>query len=316
MKDRLPKENLVDPYDPARVKEGAYQLAVGSEAFITSHASNGKQNLGPRDTVIIPPGQFGLVLTEEVVTIPSNAIGFISIRAKIKFKGLVNVSGFHVDPGFSGFLKFSVYNAGSQEIRLSRGDPHFLIWFSSLDGPTRDLYNDGQPVDNRITSDDETRLQGHIASPGSLKTLIDELRTDHDRRLKEIDDRISTVKTIVIGFGVSLAVGLALLHLKQDPSKPSVLYLEDHRTLSPVRTDDNKPTREGSSQPAADKRDSSTKPPTSTQDASTADDGNAAVQRSKSIPAARTTDQVKPAGSRSGSPVIAPSGTQDERRQK
>ena len=48
----------------------------------------------------IPPGQFAFLLTEEVVSVPPDALAFISIRAKTKFRGLVNVSGFHVDPGY------------------------------------------------------------------------------------------------------------------------------------------------------------------------------------------------------------------------
>ena len=70
----------------------------------SARADNGAaaQNL------VIPPGQFGLILTNEVVTIPNDLIGFISIKAKIKFRGLINVSGFHVDPGFHGHGIFTL----------------------------------------------------------------------------------------------------------------------------------------------------------------------------------------------------------------
>ena len=64
---------------------------------------------------------------------PDTAIAFISIRASIKFKGLINVSGFHVDPGFRGQLRFAVYNAGSSEIDLDQDERVFMIWFADLD---------------------------------------------------------------------------------------------------------------------------------------------------------------------------------------
>ena len=79
--------------------------------------------------LVIPPGQFGLLITEEVVQVPMDAIAFISIKAGIKFRGLVNVSGFHADPGFSGKLKFAVYNAGSQRLVLDRVREHSLSGF-------------------------------------------------------------------------------------------------------------------------------------------------------------------------------------------
>jgi dCTP deaminase len=48
------------------------------------------------------------------------------MKFKIKQRGLVNVSGFHVDPGYSGKLLFSVYNAGPRSIVLTRGEPVFV----------------------------------------------------------------------------------------------------------------------------------------------------------------------------------------------
>jgi hypothetical protein len=65
--------------------------------------------------------------------VPKNAIAFISMKAGIKHKGLINISGFHVDPGFKGKLLFSVYNAGTTKINLKRGQECFLIWYSNLD---------------------------------------------------------------------------------------------------------------------------------------------------------------------------------------
>src|SRR5439155_21170679 len=109
--------------------------------------------------VTIPPGQFGLLITEEEVITPNDAIAFISVRSHIKFRGLVNVSGFHVDPGYKGKLKFSVYNAGSQTIVLEVGEPAFIIWFADLDRPTKDSYYARKPGHSRITADDVMRIQ-------------------------------------------------------------------------------------------------------------------------------------------------------------
>jgi dCTP deaminase len=72
-------------------------------------------------------------LTEEVVRIPPDVLGFISLRTTWKFRGLINVSGFHVDPGFHGNLIYAVYNAGPAPVHLARGMDLFLIWFAELD---------------------------------------------------------------------------------------------------------------------------------------------------------------------------------------
>src|SRR5258705_5361765 len=136
----------IDPnsYNPNRIKQAAYELSLGDEAFRTD-AEKGKPEIfdDKNKTIEINPGQFALLLTKEEVTIPDDKLAFISIKAGEKLKGLLNVSGFHVDPGFKGKLLFSVYNAGPSTITLKTGEPYFLIWFSDLKTALKkeDLYN-------------------------------------------------------------------------------------------------------------------------------------------------------------------------------
>lgn len=206
LKQRAQGGSLIAPYDPNRVKHGGYELSVGPESFLTSDPSGKKQQLEPKGQVVIPPGQLGLLLTDEQVTVPLDAIGFISIKASIKFRGLVNVSGFHVDPGFKGRLKFSVYNAGSQNVLLSRNQPAFLIWFSDLDRETKDSYNGDHQDQADITAEDVMRLQGEIASPGQLRKEIQDLQNS----LTNVKYTMAVLLTLV---GVVLAAALRLIPL-------------------------------------------------------------------------------------------------------
>lgn len=179
LKRKIPADSLVKPYCEKAVKHCAYELAMGGEAVITEKPKlfrkRPRTTLEPRGPLVIPPGQFGMLLTEEFVKVPHNAIAFISIRAGIKFKGLVNISGFHVDPGFSGRLKFAVYNAGSDIITICRGDRVFMIWYADLDFATTDPYGPNKPEQNEITAQDIERASGEIFSPAQLKSDLKEL---------------------------------------------------------------------------------------------------------------------------------------------
>lgn len=55
------------PYDDQRVTSAAYELTLGPEAFITSSEPKTKRKLDLGESLRIPPGQFGILLTEEVV---------------------------------------------------------------------------------------------------------------------------------------------------------------------------------------------------------------------------------------------------------
>src|SRR5712692_9136068 len=146
------------------LNNACYELALGAEAFITSTGDT-KRTYKFDEQVSIPPGQFALLITEEELCIPRNVLAFISIRASKKMSGLVNVSGFHVDPGFRGRLKFSVYNAGSESIILGVGERLFPIWFYELPEENEDQYVGRHQGQMSITSEDVMLLQGEVASP-------------------------------------------------------------------------------------------------------------------------------------------------------
>jgi dCTP deaminase len=135
-------EALIEPFSPGRVDCAAYTLAIGPEVYVSPNDQTADpttvtvRKLSDGEAFTIPPGQFAFLLTEEIVSVPADALAFISIRAKSKFRGLVNVSGFHVDPGYRGQLTFAVFNAGPVTIHLKRGQAIFLIWYASLDRET------------------------------------------------------------------------------------------------------------------------------------------------------------------------------------
>ena len=133
---------------------------------------------------------------------PADALAFISIRAKTKFRGLVNVSGFHVDPGYRGQLTFSVFNAGPVPVHLKRGQPIFLIWYASLDCETT-FKRDG-PTQEGIDPQVVTAIAGELQSFASLSKKIENVD-------KALGDRVHALEKDQIKYHVIGAVSLTLL---------------------------------------------------------------------------------------------------------
>jgi dCTP deaminase len=158
------------------VKHGAYELCLGNEYFSTDAKKKVKTNLLDGEQLAIKPGQFAFLITREKITIPNEYIAFISVKYGIKARGLINISGFHVDPGFSGKIKFSVYNAGSKNIVLTVGQPTFLIWFSKFDQFISDPYNGSHQNQNNISNEDVMKLQGEVFSPSYLGKELSNLK--------------------------------------------------------------------------------------------------------------------------------------------
>lgn len=163
---------IVDPFDASKIVDSAYELSLGSEYFTTGEIPIALNIIQKKQKIEIKPGQFAMMICEEKIFMPKGVIGFISIKTKIKFRGLVNVSGFHVDPGFEGHLKFAVYNAGSRSIVLKQGDPVFLLWLADMNDSSS--CRDVSPGDG-ILAEDIMNLQGQIASPAELNERLEKL---------------------------------------------------------------------------------------------------------------------------------------------
>lgn len=232
----IPRQKIVDDFHVEQIDCSAYTLTLGAEFFVTPDYSvpvrkNTKQTLsasrrwdqsipdrlrvegGP---MIVPPGQFAFLLTEEFLKIPYTVMGFISLKSGVKWRGLINVSGFHVDPGFQGRLIYSVYNAGPTPIQLNRGQDLFLLWLADLDDSATDKYAKKQSrslLEIPSTMISEVNRQIH-----SLQALSD--------RIEAVANRVTIISSMAAFAGVLLGLFLAAaaLPLFEDkaPQVPSV----------------------------------------------------------------------------------------------
>lgn len=203
-------KTLIEPFAPERIDCAAYELSIGPEVYVSPNDQAADpttvtvRKLDDGEAFTIPPGQFAFLLTEEVVSVPADALAFISIRAKTKFRGLVNVSGFHVDPGYRGQLTFAVLNAGPVPVHLKRGQPIFLIWYASLDCETN-FKKDGT-IHKGIDTALVTAVAGELQSFASLSNKIKDVD-------KALGDRIHAVEKEQTYYRVLGAIGLAVVAL-------------------------------------------------------------------------------------------------------
>lgn len=205
--ENIQKNKVIEPFNASRIKNGAYELSLGSEVFQTNSEPREIKKIGSNEIIHIEPGQFALLLTEEKVKIPKDKIAFISIKAKVKFKGLVNVSGFHVDPDFNGKLLFSVYNAGPATIVLKRGENYFPMWLAEL-SEKQNYQGTHKNQDTIPSSPIEALSQGELSSPQVLKK---EIGVSNSRiAILEKDNKANNYIAITaLGFVIALIIKFA-----------------------------------------------------------------------------------------------------------
>jgi dCTP deaminase len=207
---------LFDPSSTAQVDCNSYTMRIGNEYYVspTDQTPDPKsqtiRQLAVGETFTIPPGQFALLITDEVVRVPRNAMAFISIKAKIKLRGLINVSGFHVDPGFQGKLVFSVFNASPAAVHLKQGQDCFLIWFATLETDSA-LHKSGF-ANKSIAADTVNGIPGELQSLEGLRRAIMDTEKRLEGRINKLEPKqamiLSSVQTLVT---IVIAIAAVLL---------------------------------------------------------------------------------------------------------
>jgi len=193
-------EEFFHPYSQSQVRESCYRLRLGDEVFIspiTGDSWNLKRlhQLNFAEPISIPPGRFAFLITREWITLPKNVLGFISLRSRYKMQGLINVSGFHVDPSYSGKLIFAVFNAGTKNITVRCDDELFSIWIASTDA------SDSGRGESR---------QGYWDIPSDLVSSIPEATKPIDaleRRLNELERKVDSVQ-VLLTTAIALAIAI------------------------------------------------------------------------------------------------------------
>lgn len=222
----LLNRHIVVPFDENQLDCNAYVICMGDVYFRTAEADGelkSKTTLKDGETFVIPAGQFGYLLSAEEVNLPIDTMGFLSMRTKFKYQGLINVSGFHVDPGYAGKLVFAVYNAGPLPVHISRGERVFKIWFAELDRrtkmsfPSKGIYD----IDNELVRG----MSKEILSLQSLSDQMRDLKVAVDARFSEQKPTIDNLNQVwrTVTLGVTGAIIIAIWSIVMTFTIPTVL---------------------------------------------------------------------------------------------
>jgi len=182
-------------------------LSLGDEVFLSS--DDEIRSLDHEESIVIEPGEFALLITEEVVEIPNDKIGLISLKFSHARKGLINISGFHVDPNYRGRIVFSVYNASPSPVLLRRGKPVFMIVFANLTQAIEGNRS-GASFQNiqGIETDWVESLQGRTKSLENLNERVGDLEATTELNRRLLIGIAFILITSIISFGAGVAIQL------------------------------------------------------------------------------------------------------------
>jgi dCTP deaminase len=82
---------------------------------------------------VLKTGETAVVTTRETLHLPLNVAAFGFPPSSVSFKGLLMTNPGHVDPGYTGYMRFTVINMGKDPYPLNSGDPIVTLLIFLLD---------------------------------------------------------------------------------------------------------------------------------------------------------------------------------------
>lgn len=124
------EECEIEHFNPTSVKPTSYDTCVG--AYVKYDEDGNEKPVQVSEAVKVEPGQSLLVIVKEHITLPSCLEAEIHPASNIGRKHLIVSNGPVIDPGWSGYLKVSVFNptAVSKEIRVDEPFLTLRFWMA------------------------------------------------------------------------------------------------------------------------------------------------------------------------------------------
>ena len=196
------RENkLLDPFDEEGVKGASYDIRAGKKAIVAWPEGYEDIKLDVQGKLVVPPGRACVVYSLEKVQMPLDMKGRLSLRSHFAIKGLSYAGGV-IDPGYQGYLFFTLVNLANSEVEIEYGEPLVTAEFIQLSKPAREPYQPGEGITDVPPEKMPSLPPRQVYDMLELSAGLDELReiaktqAYRDQTLRDVDLRTMGNKLI------------------------------------------------------------------------------------------------------------------------
>lgn len=119
------------------IEPASYDLRVGSNGIL----SDGIIDISKKRCIKIPRGSTAVIYPCEEIKLSNKVAARYGLRSKFARRGLILLSGPQIDPGFEGILSVTVFNAGTDYVRIDHLEKFATIEFMELSSPASKGYS-------------------------------------------------------------------------------------------------------------------------------------------------------------------------------
>jgi dCTP deaminase len=138
------------------IQPSSVDLHVGTIYCPGESTPEAPDRLIARKTLKLSTGQTAVITTQECLTFPLEWSAYGFPPSHLSAKGLLMTNPGHVDPGFSGKLRFTVINMSAEPFHLTEGDAIVTLLIHKLETPAEHGFNDRRTADKKGALGDPT----------------------------------------------------------------------------------------------------------------------------------------------------------------
>jgi len=189
----------IDPFDEDCVEPASYDLYIGEEGITTS--SKKIIDLREFGFLLMEPGDFGIVLSLEILKTDRQHAARIGLTSTYARKGLVATIGPQLDPGYHGRLFVHLYNLSPRRVTLPFKDRFLTLEFHRLEAPAKNAYsgphqgrfNLGPEEIKAVTEAEAMPLAEVLTSLRSLTLNVGSMTKDVDSLTTNVREFLTSV---------------------------------------------------------------------------------------------------------------------------
>lgn len=208
--DRLISEGKlkIRDYDRALLSPASYDARLGRRAFVSSEKA--KIDVEAKGNLLLQAGDFAVITTFERFEFPLDLVGHIGMRSHYARKGVIQLSGPQIDPGFCGVLVVGLFNSSPRDIIVPYKEPLVTIEFVRLIEPAKKGYcGPYQEQEDVPTADMEWLVETKGMSFAQVIANLQALTMN----VKSLSDSVVTFREDLKSFKTVVTVGLTILTL-------------------------------------------------------------------------------------------------------
>lgn len=227
------ERGMIENFEPECASGASYDFRVGEKVIVARPEADQHKIEFVKDQqqISIKPGNAYTIYSRERVSLPPNIQGRLSLKFRLASKKLF-YSGGLIDPGYEGYLFFTIFNLSSSEYTFKYEDPIASGEFKRIE-KTDKPYDRGemdslpdemlpkQPeLDHRIRnweqmnsalSDHEKQLSNVQERVRNIDSTLSEVETRLQDRMADIDNRLNSLLHVAIASIIAgVAAGLTI----------------------------------------------------------------------------------------------------------